>query len=908
MLYGNFNKGVPPNPDSHREGRAIRYNLPDKKNREGFSLLSSRWLSGQKTIFIFFLVLSSISYSQALDDSIYNALDHFIENPTPTALTQLEKQETTFASQAKTFDEQLALVVLNSNIAYYHRQFSNNQKAIYYYEKAWSDFQKHQLSNYDIIEYCLKPLGNLYTIMGDFFNAENTIVSYLVMAKEQKNTPQIIAAIINLSVVYHNTGKHTTAIDLIQEGLKLKEISPQQKTALQNNLATNLMALKRFEDAQAALNNNATGDFNLQKMRNAAQLALKNNDFLTALDLLETAEAQLPKNELLARDYARFYVEKATVYSLMKQTQKATENYYKALSFLIPGAIPLKMPDEELLYAENTFLAIFDGLASLQNDPLEALRYYDLSFYVSHLLQSQYATQETKIIHQAALKKRAETCIEILYNQYQKTKDNNAFARAFDYAEKSKAAVLHDMVSQRSLLETHPDDPVLQKREQLSALQEQKINALLREQLTQARPEKMRVLNDTLSTISIELKDLQTLISAKYPDAFSKTISLNSLQPKVEKDNAVLVSYFFGKEALYRFKISGKEMRFHKTVVDESLSKSISKFINYFEKSATINNDIKGFTAQANLLFNLLLPKTLPKNKNLILIPDGLLHFIPFEALLTEPSQSTSFANLPFLIKQNSVSYNTSASLYYNAKTPDLKNSVLGVFPVFEESSQPLTFSLDEAKNLSALMDSRLLMRQEASKENFIAFAKAHSILHLSTHAYSGNFTIPAAMEFYDDVMLLQEFYSLNLNPKLVVLSACETGIGKIQSGEGSMSLARGFQYAGAQNLLFSLWKVNDLATSQLMASFYEHYSLHNSGFSASRHSKLDYLQNPTITNAKKSPYYWSSFVYYGALDESEKPKRSTVHYLAAFFIIFLFLAFYQKINPILFKAKQKSR
>tara|TARA_R110002072_G_scaffold4384_11_gene30752 strand:+ start:11685 stop:14282 length:2598 start_codon:yes stop_codon:yes gene_type:complete len=860
-----------------------------------------------KLLGILFILSLSPGFGQSLEDTVYNALDGFIKNPTSTTLQQLEEKEVAFSTQTQKANEHLALVILNSNMGYYHRQFGNNQKAIRSYEKAWKRFREKQLEGYDIIEYCLKPLGNLYTIIGDFSNAENTIVRYLGLAKKQKNTAQIIAGIINLSVVYHNTGKHNTAIELIREGLNVKGISPQQKTALENNLATNLMALERYEEAQSTLGENLNQQYDLLKVRNAAQLAVRNNDFETALALLENAEKQLFESNLLARDIARFYVEKAKVYALKKETDKAVENYQEALRFLIPNANSSEIPRQELLYAENTFLAIFDGLALLQENRLEALRYYDLSFYVSDLLQEQYTAQEVKIIHQAALKRRTEACIEILYEHYQKTKERSVLIRAFGYAEKSKAAVLRDMVSQRSLLDSYPDDTLLQKRETFSSLLEQKINVLIREQLTTADSEKLRVLNDTLSTISLELKNLQSAIAQKYPDALSKIITLDSLQSKVEEDNAVLFSYFFGKEGLYRFDISDKEVSFHKSVVDENLSQEISQFINYFENSSAITNDVLGFKEQAHSLYKKILPKNLPKNKNLILIPDGLLHFVPFEALLTEPSQSTSFASMPFLVKKNSVTYNTSASLYHDAKTPDTKNSVLGIFPVFEGSSQPLTYSLDEAENLNSLMDSRLLMYQEASKENFIAFAKAHTILHLSTHAHSGSFTIPAAMEFYDDVMLLQEFYSLNLNPKLVVLSACETGIGKIQSGEGAMSLARGFQYAGAQNLLFSLWKVNDRSTSQLMNSFYGHYSKQHSAFMANRHSKLEYLENPDISNAKKSPYYWSGFVYYGALEEEQKKSAYSIWAIVIFgFLIILWVIIYSHFKRKNNRVKKK--
>jgi CHAT domain-containing protein len=101
----------------------------------------------------------------------------------------------------------------------------------------------------------------------------------------------------------------------------------------------------------------------------------------------------------------------------------------------------------------------------------------------------------------------------------------------------------------------------------------------------------------------------------------------------------------------------------------------------------------------------------------------------------------------------------------------------------------------------------------------------------------------------------------------LVVLSACETGIGKLYKSEGAMSIARGFQFAGAQNLLFSLWKVNDFTTSILMEKFYANIKSGKSYFASNHKAKLDFLKDSSITNAKKSPYYWSAFVYYGTLE-----------------------------------------
>jgi CHAT domain-containing protein len=204
----------------------------------------------------------------------------------------------------------------------------------------------------------------------------------------------------------------------------------------------------------------------------------------------------------------------------------------------------------------------------------------------------------------------------------------------------------------------------------------------------------------------------------------------------------------------------------------------------------------------------------------------------------------------------------------------------VGFFPVFESTNQALSYSIAEAKALEKEMPSKLFMKSDASKDNFIKNVSKYDVIHLSTHASGGDFIIPANMQFYSDTLLLNELYSMNIPANLVIMSACETGVGKQYKGEGAMSIARGFQYAGAKNLIFSLWQINDLSTSQIMAYFYKSYNKDKSAFLANHSSKITYLKNEDISNIKKSPYYWSAFVFYGSL-EPIKPAN------APFYIIF---------------------
>jgi CHAT domain-containing protein len=269
-------------------------------------------------------------------------------------------------------------------------------------------------------------------------------------------------------------------------------------------------------------------------------------------------------------------------------------------------------------------------------------------------------------------------------------------------------------------------------------------------------------------------------------------------------------------------------------------------------------------------------------HKNLIIIPDGLLTFLPFEALLTQKSTTQNFAKMHYLLNDYTLGYNNSATFYLQGTTfKHQKESVLGMFPIFKNTYLELAFSEKELQHLKGKFKGKFLESENATFDNFKNNSSYYSILHLSTHASSGDIVEPAMIRFYDREVLYSELYNLDINPDLVVLSACETGLGKLYKSEGAMSVARGFQYAGAQNLLFSLWKVNDFTTSYLMELFYDNHEKGTSYIESNHQSKLDFLKSDTIPNSKKSPYYWSAFVYYGTLE-----SKSNTNYFIWFSII----------------------
>ena len=145
----------------------------------------------------------------------------------------------------------------------------------------------------------------------------------------------------------------------------------------------------------------------------------------------------------------------------------------------------------------------------------------------------------------------------------------------------------------------------------------------------------------------------------------------------------------------------------------------------------------------------------------------------------------------------------------------------------------------------------------------------------------------------YDDSLMLEELYAQRLHAEMVVLSACETGIGELYKGEGIMSLGRGFTYAGARSLISSLWEVNDRSTAMIMKAFYQYLAEGVEKDLALQQAKKDYLSRSD--QFQSHPYFWAAFVANGDMKALEMEEKSVdLRWLLGFVIlIFLSLGYY---------------
>jgi len=853
-----------------------------------------------------------------LSEYIYTHLDEFAKNPTINNLSLFEDILAKLWRTSSNKKESTALLYFYVNYAFQLKQFGLINQSIFQYEKAYSVYTTSYLTNYDIIEYCLKPLANNYTRLGDVDRAEDILKITIEKAQKEGKQEQIIAGYSNLAIVIRTKGNYNKAINYLNLGLNLA-IKKQLKSRLYSDLAINYLYLNDVEKAKE--NCEISNNLNIEKehsifFRNSKTLGLiflRKKKFENALiefnDALKTAIIVFGENN---REVAKIYNQIAEVYKEQQQYNEALNSYQKSLSTLLPKYNPVSKydnPSDLYFYPENTLKEALDGRAEVFiqiNDYENALKNYDIAFKVEDELRAIFLTQNAKLIQQQENRNRSESCIELCYDLFQKSNNSNWIEKAFQYAEQSKSIVLLETKKATVLKSTIKKDSLFNVEERLHFKKAQLNKSIVIEELKGEKASINLLANFTeqRNEISNKLQLLNQQIKLKYPFLNVQNDSLitfKNIEDKLLLNNELFIEFFEGTSSVYIFSVKkGVPARFEKILKDKNFNLLVSEFINLFSDSrgTALQNNVSKYTSLGFKLYKKLFNNGF--SENTIVIPDGLFSFIPFDALITEETTVTNFEKLPYLIHKSAISYGYSASILLQQQK-EIKNNTgkfIGFFPVFDgnyRNLSKLNYTLQEAKSIENIIDGNFLLKAKASKQTFSKQAKNYSIIHLSTHATAGDYFEPPAIEFYNETMYLPEIYGYNLQADLLVLSACETGLGIVRKGEGAMSLARGFSYAGVKNLIVSLWKVNDKSTEKLMSDFYTNLKKTGNKSLSLHQSKLAYITNESISVSNKSPYYWASFVYIGEINSIKNNDLIFMLFFIGGLVVFIIYYFLKK-------------
>ncbi len=409
---------------------------------------------------------------------------------------------------------------------------------------------------------------------------------------------------------------------------------------------------------------------------------------------------------------------------------------------------------------------------------------------------------------------------------------------------------------------------------------------------------------DRLFDVNRTYDSLLQVLERDYPDYYdlkytTSVISVAEVQQELGDDQALL-EYLIGDTSLFVFVVKPDTYLVKKIPRDSLLDEQVLAFTEALQGcpdalagdcDPIAQRDLRRELGHG-LYQQLIAPVEDLLPERLVIVPDGELGYLPFEALLSQPTTTNQYDTWPFWLQEKIISYAFSATLWREMKQREHREapskSLLAIAPPFEGTTRqfatrgayrsgyfgPIESTREEVAAIQQLLGGDAFLDTAATLANFRKLAWDYRILHFATHgkvmedprysllAFHG----PQDSVFLSDTMLrgiaglyLADLYNLQLNADLVVLSACETGIGRLYRGEGIASLARGFTYAGAKSLVPSLWAVNDGSTAQLMEAFYEYLAAGLPKDEALRQAKQDLLKRGLA-----DPNLWAGFVLMG--------------------------------------------
>jgi CHAT domain-containing protein len=496
-----------------------------------------------------------------------------------------------------------------------------------------------------------------------------------------------------------------------------------------------------------------------------------------------------------------------------------------------------------------------------------------------------------------------EDALETAWLLYEQTGEKEYIDQAFKLSEKSKSVALLEALKESEAREfAHIPSAVLAQERALKVDLAYYRRKLFEEQQIKPDSSGIRWYQNKIFALKNSYDSLISVMEEEFPDYYqlkynTDVTSLMQVQQNMLKENQALLTYFMGDSSIYTFAINNKQAAFFKTKKDSTYEQNMDVVRTVIANKA---DDIDNFVASAYGMYHALIAPAEPliREKDLIVITDGLLGYLPFEVLLTSPAEGapSSFYNLPYLIKSYQITYAYSATLWHETLKPLQKKSptrYLAFAPDFNQRNMSQPASPDPPSSLAfADMGRGVLAKLEgtayevsaidnyfkgqfyegatASEHVFKKNAPDYDIIHLATHAIIDDehpmnsrllFTMqPDSLE--DGDLYAWELYNMQLNAQMTVLSACNTGFGKLQRGEGVMSLGRAFAYAGCPSVIMSLWPAQDQATAEIMVHFYQGLSEGMTKDESLRKAKLKYLG--TTHELFAHPFYWASFVVQG--------------------------------------------
>ncbi|RNC86799.1 MAG: CHAT domain-containing protein [Winogradskyella sp.] len=824
---------------------------------------------------------------------------------------------------------------------------SNTHEAINYLQKALAVLNDHPTF---YKSQTLRGLGNMNRILGDFDKSVGYYKRELELYNKfyDSNHFDVAATNYNLGNIYYEKLEYQQALNhyLVTQPIWTKIYKPDARYLRYLNEAIGDMywELGDHENAliyfdKSTTNEKLVNNDESQKSIIQGDSLLTKGKYNAALGYYEDAFKWREKTfgpEHTLTGACKNFVARAKESS--GDIQGALTNYQAAIDILVKDMENTSWydnPTMDMSIQSNQYLLeslsakgqLLKQLYKQSSDlkDLEASFYtYEAAINVLEQMKDAQISESSRLYWSERTIALIENAIDVASILYSTTSNNDYIESAFDFSERSKALLLLTAMQGQSITGFgNVPNIILENERDLKANINELTGKIEREEkrCSQVREKMMTLWKNKLEESQNAYDILRNRIKNEHPEYYNlkhslKVVGIKQLQNQLLNDDTILLSYFSGLEQTYVFAVTRNTISLRTLGSSEALSKSASSLFQHISNSKQRYSnqttvDYLNYTRNAHSLYKQLIAPELSNIENktrLIIIPDGILAYLPFEILITKAinPKEKNYKTLDYLIKNYAISYSPSASISllshnsavaygdYKGFAPDYRNSDYGNT---RNTLSSLSFNAEEVSYGANLFSGQSWTGQSVTETTLKNDASNAGILHLAMHGEVED-EHPLLSKLYlngsdtnDGMLHTYEIYNMNIPSQLVILSACNTATGKLVRGEGILSLERAFQYAGSTSLLSTLWSVDDATSSQLTQLFLKKLKNGLPKDLALQEAKLEFLE--TTSPEYTDPFYWSSYKLTGSYKSYQAGNTSYLLYIGLSILILGVVGFY---------------
>ena len=640
-------------------------------------------------------------------------------------------------------------------------------------------------------------------------------------------------------------------------------------------------------------------------------LRARNGELLCYLNLRQWANARAAlalSEEILQSPFPFNVLDQAEVLKNKALLESAAGRPEPALAW-VRKSLGLLWPDRDISRVNRVLASPVLELLALEahliaetsHSPAAALGLIGTGLQLARRLNLPFA-EDGHLHWEDAVQKLYTTAVETYFQAWKKTKDQSFIEKALILAEEHKDQDwFRSALAARTLKYRDVPDKLLKEKIQLEhtllSLEKQSWDAKQEEDA-----DRIRSLENRLYTVRGSLSAANARLGREAPRfarffGYEKRLSVSALQNALATDQT-LISYYMKGDDWFVFALSRKSLQGMRMKNDIPLEIVVS---NYLQRMSTApvrtgperEKQALLWTGTSQQLFNWVLAPVLQMATpapRIVIVPDGPLRGVPFEALLMEtPAFATQFKSHAYIGRRYGLSYASSANLFYELSRQSPRSRFAGkylltVAPRFSSdnrSPDKLPGSLEESKAVRKLFGGRQLKGTEATAANFSGLAPGYRVLHLPTPARSAPsdtsfiaFSEPGSSA-EPEFLYAADLYGIALSADLFVLSRQETAPKTFGRGSALDPLACGLWYAGTKSLAASSWKVDDPRFSWVVQQFFLYIRGGLPKDLALQRAKQDYLNQHA--NLDTHPYYWAGMTLSGNMAPLPDPRLQWV-------------------------------